>query len=149
MSKFRSFCRFWFNFCRFFERFCSKFRNPLNNKKRAMHFFLEANITVFCFPNTSEWLHRNKKISTLFLCNLCTFWIVLVSECQQTFNKDWTHIPLGFQGNICRFRSENGWKVTVKSRKLENFCRFLTFSVNCYLRLENFGKLKGSKRSRW
>ena len=39
MSKFRSFCRFWFNFCRFFKRFCSKFRNPLNNGKTSYAFF--------------------------------------------------------------------------------------------------------------
>ena len=133
------------------ERFRSKIQqNDLNNERTtfALH-FSEENVAAFCFKDTSERLQKSRKIQTSsFLCNLCTFRIVLESEWWQTFNKGWTYNLVGFQRIICRLRLENDSKFTAKRQKCRNFCRFLTFSLNVPLRLESFRKMKASKSFR-
>ena len=110
-------------------------------KERPMHY-------IFGRLSCSVLLQKHfRKISTtLFLSdfNLCTFWIVLESEGCQTVNKDWTDNPVGFYKSIVDF----SWKMAhnwPQIRKCRIFRRFLTFSVNFYLRLENFGWKKLQK----
>ena len=125
------------------QKICSNIFDSTTKERALQHiFWIERCRQRFASKTLQNDSGRIEKFQHL---RCCASFILFESCWNKSFGEPSTKTELITQYAFKEYlqtRLENGSKLTAKSRKCRNICRFPTFAVNFYLRLENFSRIK-------